>query len=589
MFNLILSKFKYNEDFALFKELAFNESVMNMNYGRIFTLEEAERCFRMLTEHNDESPFLGTFKVLNSQNIFIGLACLDLNDTPAEAEIEYMLLPEYWNKGYGTSLVKTLLTNAAKVPSLNIVTAVTDKGNRASKRILIKNGFKISPQCSDDRNLLTDTLIYKLKESEEIFMKANGEREFELLKKIGFIRTSGSDEELKAAHILIDEVESIGCKAELEPFKVPTSKITKVSLKVTEPYEKEYDVTPYNCSVSTPEGGMECEFKYIEDGLDANLVDAKGKIVLLNKRPNPKLYKKLMEAGIAGYITMSGTARDNADDTDISVGRMREKNTQYGNVPSFFIRMSDGFEMVKNNATKMHVELVTEDIEVTSHNVVATIEGTKYPNEIISFGAHYDSVPFSTGVYDNGAGSVIIMEILRHFKENPPLRTVKFMWYGSEEVGLFGSQAYLRDHKDELKNHLLMINADVGGSVLGTEKALVTAEESVVNYIDNMAKIKGLPLDVKQDIYSSDSTAFADHGIPSMTFCRFAPEGGAFIHCRHDLIQYLSPEALEKTASIALYFSDLIVNSSVFPFEKKIPDNMKKKLNEYFGHEDKDK
>lgn len=417
-------------------------------------------------------------------------------------------------------------------------------------------------------------------------MTINCQREFELLKKIGFIRTSGSAEELKAANILLDEISSIGFTGKLEEFKVPSSKITKASLKVVEPYEKEYEVTPFNCSISTAEGGIITDFVYIEDGLDASLIDIKGKFVLINKRPNPKLYKKLIEAGIAGYITMSGTAMDEEDKTDISIGRLREKNTQYGKVPALNMRMKDCFHMVKNKASKVHVELITEDVELTSHNVVVTLEGTKYPDEIVSFGAHYDSVPFSTGVYDNGAGSVIIMELLRHFKENPPIRTVKFIWYGSEEVGLLGSHAYLKAHEEELKKHLLMINVDVGGSILGQEEALVTAEQSLVDYVDHMAKIKGFPLKVTQDIYSSDSTAYADAGIPSLTFCRFAPNGGAFIHSRNDIIDYLSAEALEMTTIITKEFSDSIINSAVFPIEKKIPDNMRKELDKYFNKEE---
>ncbi|MCB2290350.1 M28 family peptidase [Clostridium sp. CS001] len=416
-------------------------------------------------------------------------------------------------------------------------------------------------------------------------MSINSQREFELLKKIGFVRTSGSKEELKAANILLEEISSIGCRGQLEDFKVPTSNIKKAILKVIEPYEKEYDITPYNCSISTPIGGITTDFVYIEDGLDANLIDLKGKFVLINMGPDPKLYKKLIKAGIAGYITMCGNAMDEESKTDISVNKMREKNTKHGIVPAITIRMKDGFHMLQNKASKVTVELITEDIELPSQNVVVTLEGTKYPDEIISFGAHYDSTPFSTGVYDNGAGSVIIMELLRHFKENPPIRTLKFVWYGSEEVGLLGSKAYLKDHEEELEKHLLMINVDVAGSILGREMALVTAEQSLIDYIDHMAKINGFPLKVEQSVYSSDSTAFADAGIPALTFCRFAPNGGAFIHSRNDVMEFLSAEALEKTSIITKEFSKSIVNSVVFPIERKIPDNMKKELDKYFGKE----
>lgn len=132
-----------------------------------------------------------------------------------------------------------------------------------------------------------------------------------------------------------------------------------------------------------------------------------------------------------------------------------------------------------------------------------------------------------------------------------------------------------------------MINVDVAGSILGKEMALVAAEQSLIDFIDHTAKIKGFPLKVEQSIYSSDSTAFADAGIPSVTFCRFAPNGGAFIHTRNDVIDFLSADALEKTTIITKEFSEFIVNSVVFPIERKIPENMRKELDKYFDKETK--
>lgn len=62
-----------------------------------------------------------------------------------------------------------------------------------------------------------------------------------------------------------------------------------------------------------------------------------------------------------------------------------------------------------------------------SRNVVAEIPGTDKPEEVLLFSAHYDSVEFSEGAWDNGSGSVTILEICRYFQENPPERTVRFV------------------------------------------------------------------------------------------------------------------------------------------------------------------
>lgn len=50
----------------------------------------------------------------------------------------------------------------------------------------------------------------------------------------------------------------------------------------------------------------------------------------------------------------------------------------------------------------------------------------------------------------------------------------------------------MRDHKDELKDHVFMINVDVGAPILGYNTAAVTGEESLVHYTDYMLKINGL-------------------------------------------------------------------------------------------------
>lgn len=243
--------------------------------------------------------------------------------------------------------------------------------------------------------------------------------------------------------------------------------------------------------------------------------------------------------------------------------------------------MLDAIDMVRRGACKARLVLKNETVERTSHNVIATITGTERPEEIISFGAHYDSVDFSKGVYDNGAGSVINMELLRYFKENPPKRTVKFMWYGSEEIGLEGSWAYVKEHKDELKDHLLMINVDVGGPVLGRDSVAVMAEEDLVKYVDYASKIHGYSAKIEQRIYSSDSIPFADSGVPAVNFCRFGAPGAAYIHDRFDTLDFLSAEALEKTGNYVLAFSREMVNAAAFPVKREIPKNIVEEVEKY--------
>ena len=413
-------------------------------------------------------------------------------------------------------------------------------------------------------------------------MEINGKRELELLNKIGFVRMAGSPEEAKAAQILMDEIKAMGLTPDYEAFEIEDADIEKAELEILEPFNKKYTVTAYKCSQSTPKDGLVAPFYYAEGLTAADLVNAKGKIVLINGYLNLEMFRKLLKCGAAAFITMSGTMLETEEDSDLFVRTLRDTLRTFGNLSGANIRTADAFDIVEQGAVKAKLTVLNTPKKLTSHNIIATVNGSEYPEEIISFGAHYDSVEFSTGVYDNGAGSVINMEILRYFLAHQPKRTLKFMWYGSEEIGLEGSKAYVRMHEAELKNHIYMINVDVAGSVLGGDVARVVAQQAASDHADYFMKTKGYAVDVKQDIYSSDSIPFADKGIPAINFIRFGHQtGGAFIHCRHDVIKYLSAPSLERTTRFVLDYSAEVINSVAFPVERVVPTEMVEKVDKY--------
>ena len=412
-------------------------------------------------------------------------------------------------------------------------------------------------------------------------MEICGKREMELLEKIGFTRIAGSPEEEKAAQILKEECDKLGVPAIIQPFEIEQGIVEEATLEILEPFQQEIPVTGYQCAQNTPEEGLEAPFLYVENADDVSLSDARGKIVLVNGYMRVPLFRKLMKAGVAGIVTMEGQLRDRREETDLSTRKLRRTLRAFGNVPMVHTRVLDAIDMVRKGACKARLVLKGRTEEWTSHNVIATVLGTEKPEEIVSFGAHYDSVDFSKGVYDNGAGSVINMEVLRYFAENPPKRTLKFMWYGSEEIGLEGSWAYVKAHKEELEAHKLMINVDVGGPVLGVDRITATAEKALASYLEYFVKIHGFAAEVKQGIYSSDSIPFADSGVPGVNFSRDGAPGAAYIHDRFDTLSFLSAEMLEKTTRIVLEFGKEMANAALVPVERKIPQNIVEDVEKY--------
>ena len=412
-------------------------------------------------------------------------------------------------------------------------------------------------------------------------MESCGTREMELLEKIGFTRIAGSPEEEKAAQILKEECDKLGVPAIIQPFEIEQGIVEEATLEILEPFQQEIPVTGYQCAQNTPEEGLEAPFLYVENADDVSLSDARGKIVLVNGYMRVPLFRKLMKAGVAGIVTMEGQLRDKREETDLSTRKLRRTLRAFGNVPMVHTRVLDAIDMVRKGACKARLVLKGRTEEWTSHNVIATVLGTEKPEEIVSFGAHYDSVDFSKGVYDNGAGSVINMEVLRYFAENPPKRTLKFVWYGSEEIGLEGSWAYVKAHKEELEAHKLMINVDVGGPVLGVDRITATAEKELASYLEYFVKIHGFTAEVKQGIYSSDSIPFADSGVPGVNFSRDGAPGAAYIHDRFDTLSFLSADMLEKTTRIVLEFGKEMANAALVPVERKIPQNIVEDVEKY--------
>lgn len=410
---------------------------------------------------------------------------------------------------------------------------------------------------------------------------------FKLIEKISFERLGGSKEELKAAKIIQEELKKTNLDSTLETFLVDHYEVKEVSLKVLEPYEKTIKATGYGLSGNTPKEGIKAPLVYIENGYPANLVNVKDKIVLINGRMPYKLYENLIKEGALGFISLSGSLYDEVEKTDLEERTLRELHYKHGKIPGVTIRMSDGEELIKNKAQIVNLKLTQTESKRTSHNVVATIEGSLYKDKIIGISAHYDSVRFSSGAYDNATGSATILELARYFQDNPPLRTLKFIWFGSEEMGLLGAKAYCEAHKETLDDYEFVVNVDMTGVVLGFDIAVCTTEDTLVTYLDYLGKKVGFPIKPRQGVYSSDSTPFADVGVPALSFARIAPRGGAEIHSKKDVKTFLAEENYYKTSEFIIDFTERIANSVIMPIARTIPENMKKELDYYMGRKER--
>lgn len=88
-------------------------------------------------------------------------------------------------------------------------------------------------------------------------------------------------------------------------------------------------------------------------------------------------------------------------------------------------------------------------------NIIGEITGSdpKLKDEVVMVGAHFDSWHSAAGATDNGAGSAVMMEVMRILKESglKPKRTIRIALWGGEEQGYLGSMAYAQEHFGKVK------------------------------------------------------------------------------------------------------------------------------------------
>ncbi|MBQ9746841.1 MAG: M28 family peptidase [Clostridia bacterium] len=412
-------------------------------------------------------------------------------------------------------------------------------------------------------------------------MEISGKRMYSLLKKLNFERLSTFEGEKRGAQIIADEIRSIGVEPRIETFMAPRYEIKKAKFEVTSPFKAEYEVSGYGFSGNAAKDGIEAEFYYLESFDDMCLAGAKGKIAFVAGGMNVENFKKLVKSGALAFVATSGTWLDKKNETDLEERMLRPVHTDEGVIPGVCMRMTDGIKLVNSAPGTVKLTLEQTEGEATSQNVICEVPGKEKPEEVIVFTAHYDSVIFSHGIFDNASGTVNNLEMLRYFVKYPPNRTIRFIFTGSEERGLLGSKAYVADHKDELENIRLCINVDMTGPILGYDTALVMADIGVCHAMDFYKKEIGFNMEVKQDIYSSDAIPFADNGIPGINFFRRAAADSTKIHCRYDIISTVTAKSLARTAGFILEFTKKLDNSVYFPIDRTVPPEIVEKVDKY--------
>ncbi|MCB1216678.1 M28 family peptidase [bacterium] len=175
-------------------------------------------------------------------------------------------------------------------------------------------------------------------------------------------------------------------------------------------------------------------------------------------------------------------------------------------------------------------------------NVVGLLRGTELPDEYIVIGAHYDHLGHGEarssltpeelnalswhdrihhGADDNASGSAAVLELARHFAETGSRRSLLFIAFSGEELGILGSLHYVRNATVPLGSCVAMLNMDMIGRVredVITVQGLGSAAEWP-ELLDSASAASGLEVKRFDDgVGGSDYTAFYTQQLPVLNF-----------------------------------------------------------------------
>ncbi|MCL2917150.1 M20/M25/M40 family metallo-hydrolase [Shewanella litorisediminis] len=206
-------------------------------------------------------------------------------------------------------------------------------------------------------------------------------------------------------------------------------------------------------------------------------------------------------------------------------------------------------------------------------SVVLTLTGSEAPDEIVVLGGHLDSINGYTtettrapGADDNASGMATITEVIRAFmSQGQPRRTIKFIGYAAEEVGLRGSAEIAAEARSQGQNVVAVMQLDMTGFNGSNEDIVLMQDytDSVLNqFLIKLMDTYHTEISYGVDVCGygcSDHASWHNQGYPAaMPFESRFNDYNPHIHTAQDTLDKLDP-TMEHALNFAKLASSYLV------------------------------
>jgi aminopeptidase YwaD len=367
-------------------------------------------------------------------------------------------------------------------------------------------------------------------------------------------RPAGSAAYDQAVAYAADQLRQWGYQPTLQTFPVQTYQDRGSQVEVTSGAGLHLAADTLTYSIG---GQVEAPLVSAGQGLPEEVagLDLRGKIALI-QRGTLRFSDKVASAASAGAVGVV-VYNDGPGPVQGTLGSP-------GGVPAATVSGDSGQQLQNLLAAgpvtlRLVVDGSTEQQSGT--NVVAELPGSRPGAGSVIFGAHLDSVAAGPGANDNGSGSAVVLELAHELAQRSPSErplTVRFVLFGAEELGLYGSRFYVSSLADADRAAILgTINLDMvgvgdawrfGGTEDLVQRALGAADELGQRALPLRGALSG----------ASDHASFLDAGIPAVFLYRV--EDPTY-HTANDRAELVDPTALTQAGTIALDILDSLASN----------------------------
>jgi len=412
-------------------------------------------------------------------------------------------------------------------------------------------------------------------------------------------RLTGSENGAKAETYAYDLLKSYGYQVSYQPFEVESwSRLTNTT-KAGPSASTLQEVPTVALAHSPVQANVTAEVVDLGNGLaDDYLKDkanVKGKIALVylgvlpgSPEGTARLHRSekaalAIENGAVGIIIIN-TVKNNVllTGTASVTGKLIP-------IPAVCIGLEDGLKIkavLKTAPYFANLNMTNFSGLIKARNVVATIKGSKLPQEKIVVGGHLDSWDLATGAIDNGIGSFAVIDQARTFKKLKLKndRTIEFVLFMGEEQGLLGSKAYVAaaNTAGQLDQVKYMLNYDMTNDPKGfsTSRAemedLFTSWGGAINKIDTGFK----------NIFHAAAGLHSDHqpfmmqGIPvgGGYGGQLPNNSGPFYHSNGDSFALVDEQGLKNTVRYSTMLTYALANTLQLPVKRQADPELQKFL-----------